>query len=583
MVSPEQVVSELTPEQAREFLKFASFSSHFWTIPTKSRGFQPFKLNAAQRIVDADFERQMDERGFVRQNDLKCRQVGATTYWTRRALHYVMLRKGTTALTIAHEKSIPQEWLEKCRYTRDETPDILRPAIRKTQGSQLAFANGSRYYIGSAQGGFPGMGDTVHFLHKSERGRWDKPPISVDPISVLAPLKPVLPTGEDRIGTVDINESTGVMVGDNWHQTWMAGKEKDSEFHNIFLPWFLVETYRRDDMAGDVLSLSSYEHELVHIAKQHDIDLDHAQIAWRRQELASEPWFGKVEIFSAEYPATEEEAFMSPGLSVYTGEEVRLARQTQREPIWRGNITRMGAPSIWEATPNASGEMFVWRWPDERYHYVLGADCQWGKKKDADWDVLYVECLETGELCAKVKGHYPLNIWAHKIAAVGFKYNTCPVAPERNGQESLAAESVMPVLLGNVEDWRYPNIWIRTDDVKLRGHKPEDYGWWTDTHSKGQAIAFSESQTLSHDFDWCDSGAVDQMGTIIRREDNTIGSPEGLNDDDWMARIITGYVAHKQRARTSLYVEPTATVYRFRTLDERIGEIVAINDEGEDG
>ena len=416
------------------------------------------------------------------------------------------------------------------------------------------------------------MGHTISFLHVSEIGRWDKSPIRVDPQQVLLPLDPAIPTGEDRYGTVQIYESTGVMVGDHWNRRWVAAKEDDAEFVNIFLPWFLVNEYRREDLAAGVLSLTPYERDVRQRAKAYDIDLSHAQVAWRRDRLRQPPYNGHEDEFKAEYPGSEDEAFMAPGTAIYTAEEVEIARGTVRDPIWKGNITRLGAPSVWECTPNDSGEMLVWEWPDERYHYVLGADCQWGKKRDADWDVLYVECLETGRICCKVKGHYQLNVWGHKIAAVGFKYNTCPVAPELNGQDAASGQAVMPLLLGNVEDWSYPNIWVRSDPDKLRGHKAQDYGWWTDSHSKANAIAVSESLTLAHDYDWADAGCVDQMQTIVRHEDNTLGAPEGMNDDEWMARIITGAVAHRERPRTRLWVEPQPVVLRMRTPGERVAE-----------
>ena len=551
-------LDDLTPKQARGMLRFRNFAEALWTIPTKSHGFVPFKLMRAQQMVDDEYERQMDERGFVRMNNLKCRQVGDTSYWTRRALLYVLHRPAVTALTVAHEKSLPGQWLTRCRRNVEETPSCLRPAQEAEQGYQLSFTNGSRYYIGSAQGGFPGVGDTIQFLHKSEAGRWDKPPISKDPDEVLIPLAPAIPTGDDRIGTVDITESTGVMVGDWWYRKWMSGKDPEDECTNLFLPWFLVETYRRTDLESEVIDLSSDEQAMVKEAGRYDIDLSHAQIAWYRNELRQPPYYGNLDEFRAEYPATEDEAFMSPGASIYTPRQIRNARATVRTPIWRGNLLGVeNAPSQRQLSPNAeSGELFILEWPDERYHYCLGADCMWGRKKENDWDYHHIECLETGKVVAWCKGQYTMPEWGWKIAASGFLYNTCPVAPERNGQAGSAADGVMNALLGNVYGWRYPNIWIRSDDAKLRGFRPDDYGWWTDNPSKGQLIAYSQGQTDLAAFDWANAEAVDQMATIIRREDNSIGAPEGSHDDAWISRLITAYVANRLRPQTDLYVTP---------------------------
>jgi len=576
-------LAEITPAEAVAKLRLLRdtelFARRYWKLPSKSKGYVPAIWTRAQRILEDEYKRQEDARGFVRLNVLKCRQVGGTT-WSRLHAHsFTTTRIGVTALTIAHEINLPGQWLIRCRELYDQTPEYARPKQEAVQGHQLRYATGSRYYIGSAQGGFPGVGDTIHFLHLSELGRWDKPPISIDPEAVLYPLQPAIPTGADRGGTVIIRESTGVMVGDYWYRCWTLGKDAQDEYQNVFLPWYLVAEYRRDDLAGGVLSLDGYEQALVREAKRYGIDLDHAQIAWRRNEIRQSPFFGNVELWSAEFPAYESEAFMSPGATVYTPSQVGLARETVRPPVWRGNLDRLGAPSQWHFSPHPDGECMIWEEPDDRYHYVIGADCQWGKRRDADWDVLYVECLETGRIVCKVKGHYPINVWGHKLATVGHRYNDCPVAPELNGQDAAAGQAVLPVLLGNVESWSYPNIWIRTDPDKLRGDRAIDYGWWSDPHSKSHAIAVSMSLTESGSYDWCDSGAVDQMGTIIRHEDNRLAAPEGSYDDDWMARIITGAVAHRERATTQLFVEPEPARFTFRTPSERVMDMLDGKDE----
>lgn len=567
-----------TPQEAREKLKqlrnFRATAAAFWRIPTKSKGYVPFHLTPGQLVLDNEYERQMDERGFVRINALKCRQVGGTTWSRSRAHHYVTTRTGVSALTVAHEGGMPTRWLQRCKELYDQTPAYARPIREAARENAHRYNLGSTYYIGSAQAGFPGVGDTVHFLHLSELGRWDKPPISVDPVAVLYPLQPAIPTGDDRKGTVCIRESTGVMRGDYWHTTWMAGKQKANEYKNLFLPWFLVPTYRRDDLVSDVLSLSDYEQDVVRIAQGYGIALDHAQLAWRRSEVQQDPFWGNVALWSAEMPATEEESFMAPGQSIYTPEEVELARATCREPIWRGNILGIGKPEQATYEPSGHGECTIWEYPDERYHYVEGADCMWGKKKENDFDVSHIECLETGRLCAKIKGQYSMPDWAWRIAALGHRYNTAVLAPERNAVAGSASDGVIATLLGNVTNWRYPNLWVRSDDMKLRGYRPEDYGWWTSHTSKGELIAFSLTQTHARGFDWGDSDTVDQMSTIIRHDDNSIGAPTGQKDDDWMSRMITAYVSHRERPKTNLFVEPVKRTFTFTTPEQRVQQML---------
>ncbi len=575
----------MTDEERKKFVSFSEFPARYWTIKTKSKGYQPMALAPAQVLMEYEYNRQMDERGFVRMNILKCRQVYCSTFWTRKALMYTIQHDAVTALTIAHETGLPSQWIGECKRHVEETPYWLCPDLKTGQQNRLTFANGSSYYIGSAQGGFPGMGDTVHFRHHSEMGRWDKPPISKDPDEVLIPLDPATPKGADMINTVQVYESTGVMVGDWWYKKWTRGKEKDDEYVNLFLPWYLVVTYRRDDLTSDVLSLSQYEQWSVKEASKHGVELSHSQIAWYRNELRQPPYFGNEAKFKAEFPADEIESFMSPGETVYSPEQVKAAKGTIREPKWKGALLGVDKPDEAKWVPNSeSGDTLIWEFPDANYHYVLGADCMWGKSQDADWDVLYVECLETGRKVARIRDRYQMPEWAWKIAAIGHKYNTCPVAPERNLRAGADSDGVMATLRGAVSNWAYPNVWIDSDEVKFRGHKPEGYGWNTTGPSKQKLIAYSQAQTNVSGYDWCDSMAVDEMATIITHEDQSRGAPKGSKDDCWMASLITSYVAHRVRAYTDLYTEPSKKVYQLhiRTMEERLEDMDKESENGDE-
>ena len=588
MIDTSVSLKNVTPVQAKRWLSMWEFPEQFWKIATKSQGLQPLKLNKPQRIIQAEYDWQMRTRGFVRINVLKCRQSGITTYGTRLATHFSAMNAHSTCLTVAHQKELPSKWLAECRRHIEETPPGVLPSLTGAVG-HLVFGNGSHYYIGSAQGGFPGMGDTIRFLHLSEIGRWDKPPISKNPDDVLVPLTPAIPTGSDIKGTVVLRESTGVMVGDWWNRTWIRGKDSDDEYTNIFLPWFLIETYRRDDMASTVLDYSLHELHMKSEAKGFGIELSDAQIAWYRNELQQSPYFGNENMFMAEYPSCEDEAFMAPGQTVYEALHVIPARETIREPIWRGNL--LGPPTNpFEAAPQPAqhGEMEIWEWPNEingkrvkggDLHYALGADCMWGKRKESDWDVLYVECLETNKLVAKLKTQTTLDYWGWKIAAVGHFYNDCPVAPETNGQEAFAGYSVINILKGNAGNWAYPNIWVRTEDIKLKSGGSPEYGWDTSHASKQQIINFSMVGSTDGSFDWCDSESVDQMATIIRHLNNTIGAPEGMHDDCWMARMITAQVAHKCRAMTDLWQPPLELADVQVSLSDRVKEMLYVEED----
>jgi len=261
---------------------------------------------------------------------------------------------------------------------------------------------------------------------------------------------------------------------------------------------------------------------------------------------------------------------------------ISAARETVREPIWRGNLLadpETKDPSRARLIPNESGEVEIWEMPDERYHYVIGADCMWSKKAEgSDWDVLYVERLEPdetgrGPLCAKIRGKWSLTHWGWLIGAMGWQYNCCPVAPEITGQESAEGQGVLGVLLGEVGEYRYPNVWIRSKRNSLRGGRVEDYGWDTSSVTKPLLLGLSQTGSLERTLDWCDKGAVDEQAMIIHRKNGSVGAPEGKHDDRWMARLITAEVAKRQRYITDLYCPNPIIENPYRTPERRFKEM----------
>ena len=568
-------IASMTPVQARRLVSYESYCHNVWTIPTKGAGWQPFVWNQAQRHIHAAAQAQWQRKGFIRLNCGKARQMGNSTYWNRRAFHYVLTHPARQALLLADKLDTPAEWLGLCQHNYDETPVELRPAQTQAEaGHQMKFANGSRLYIGSAQGGFPGVGGTVSFLVLSEVGWWDKAPISKDPDTLLQPLAPAIPTGTDMPGTVVVRDSTGVMRGDWWSRQWDAAKRGETEYENVFVPWFLIDTYRRDDLTRTVAALSKYEAGIVgEASRAWGVEIDAAMWAWWRTVCLTE-FNGDAAQMKAAYPANEDEMFMSPGELVYEAVLDKLRdRPWDMGSVKRYNVCVEGNPFTgvtW--LPSATGEYIEAEGPHVRLHYVLGADCQWGRRRTSDYDCLHVECLETGRCVARLMGRFALHDWGRLIAAVGHRYNDALVAPESNTIEGQGGEAVLAILLGQVESWRYPNVYV---DMAGRDVKPTigDYGFRTDMHSKPRMIALSLRGTAEGSWHWGDPMAAQQAGTIIRHDDGSVGSPVGSHDDAWMSRLITGAVAHQVRPYTDLALSDPVVYQPVRTMEQRFREM----------
>ena len=105
----------------------------------------------------------------------------------------------------------------------------------------------------------------------------------------------------------------------------------------------------------------------------------------------------------------------------------------------------------------------------------------------------------------------------------------------------------------------------------------------TNQHTKGELIIFGQTTALSGTLDWADGRAVDEMEAYIFDPDTrNPTAPEGANDDCIMARMITGYVAHRNRLRTDLWHEPELPGPVMTSPQERLAAMAGTpKDEGE--
>ncbi len=560
-------------------LQFPAYAATLWKIRNKLRQAVPFVFNPPQQLIWAYIVRQVEAGKPIRLRILKARQQGVSMFFRLFILFWILNKAAHEAISIANKLLLPQQWVRQSK-------SLIKQLHRKIQGVpkltsatkyELAFEDldWSRYSIGSSEGETPGMGETLNVIHCSEIASWK------DPDGILTDLLQAVPPTAD---TAIIQESTGRAMGDWWYQRYMEAKEPDCEFDCVFIAWCLSPEYDQDIVENrqsddrytwadlgtldkrEVATLAHterYQRAIAHLYKMPD--LTPGQMMWRRMKIIN-TFHGDVDIFANQYPICETEAFLSEGRNVFTQVQVRLARDTQRPILERYDIDfkTYHPKSMTLERNDDGGDLAVYEPLDSRYHYVIGADCQWGVTDRSDFDALYVQCLETDRIVAKVMGRYDLAIWGKIIAGLGWHYNIACVAPERNAK---AANSVMPLLRGVSSDWTYPNIYIRRDRLGVKISGAVSFGWFTDEHTKGELMSYAKTQTLGGDlddegeidrasnFDWCDEDCVDQMMAYIWDDQNKMTAPTGAHDDLLMARLITAYVAYHKKPETDLYIE----------------------------
>lgn len=528
-------MSEVTLDQLREYWELGREFPNvakLWTVSPKVGAPVSFRLNAAQKRLHMAIQELELAGKPVRVRVLKYRQAGVSVFCTARMLHWAMWNPGFVALSLADKAELPAQWIRRGKVWYEQTP--FAPHVAASNAYEFWFDKiQSRYFVGSAEGQTPGMGETIRAIHCSEIASWRNPD------AILSDLLPAVPPGR---GTYVIQESTGRSRGDWWYQRYYAAKTKDDDYTAIFLPWFIQEEYRADP--SEMIALNEREKAL------EKLGCDKAQLAWRRWQIRNE-FAGDEAAFANQYPSTEDEAFLAGGRSVFNAEHVQAALKTVKPPVWRGDLIVSGRPTTYELVGTEGGRLSIWERPERGKHYAIGADVQFGSRGGGgtdkqDFDAAYVECIETGQLCARIKCRADMRAWATTIAALGYHYNDAALAPERNGR---GAEGVIAVLLGSAGNgWSYRNLWVR-DKLKAWGVRtPADYGWYTDQHTWPELTSMAMSKLLSHGgMDWSCGDACSELAALIWDDQDRINAPEGQHDDCVKARLIAMRVAQAER------------------------------------
>lgn len=311
-----QNISPIDELEIRRKLKnsFEDYAYRCLKIRTKSGLIKPFDLNKAQKHIHEQLEKQLRETGRVRANILKGRQQGCSTYVQARFYHKTSHKKGVRAFILTHEDEATKNLFEMAERFHNNNNPLLKPSTGAANAKELYFDKlDSGYRVGTARTKGTGRSGTYQYFHGSEVAFWPH---------AEEHAKGVMQAIPDEDGTESIRESTANGLGNYFHQQWKAAERGESEYINIFIPWFWQDEYRKPAPADMI-----YTDEEEKLAQYYGLDKE--QIAWRRQKIADLSINGAdgVSAFKQEYPCNAAEAFQLTGqIGLITPETVMKAR-----------------------------------------------------------------------------------------------------------------------------------------------------------------------------------------------------------------------------------------------------------------
>lgn len=156
------------------------YIENLFFIKDKSGRKTKLTLNYAQQKVESIINRQEKENKPVRIMVLKARQQGISTYIDALGFKRTITDKNKHFAIVTQEASATSNLLERLKYAKDNLPDALKPAEKKSNAKEIVWENkenpknslSSQISCYTAGGKEIGRSKTIQFLHLSELAFW---------------------------------------------------------------------------------------------------------------------------------------------------------------------------------------------------------------------------------------------------------------------------------------------------------------------------------------------------------------------------------------------------------------------------
>ena len=448
------------------------------------------------RAVQKELEADLTGRDIVD----KARKHGISTHVACRFYRHVTTRPNVAAAMVAHKPDATDQLWKIVQLINRMDPRGLK--LRYASRKELFFEELNSYFVVLQAGKGAGRAGTYNYLHVSELAHWTD-----SARETLAGMVAAVPPRE--LGSEIIIESTANGEGNEFHRRYQAAVAGDSDYTPHFFAWHEHPEYVRPWVASDEPALDDEERDL-----QKGLGLTLPQIAFRRsmiQELGRDLW-------RQEYPATWQESFLASGRHVFDTEILASLQEEHEKPA-----ARIGE----------NGGLLIWLPPKRGRRYAAGVDTSEGVHGGDYQDVRVIDC-ETMEEVARLRGLWPLHVFARKSAALVNRFRAF-VAVEKNNHGHAI-----------LEHWLRGEDAMRVPKTRLYHHRAYDQrgkalrrvGWLTDAKTKPIMVADLEEAIRRRQLVAHDRVFYTEARAYAHRDDGTMGAPDGAHDDSVMAMAL---------------------------------------------
>ncbi|MBO4813459.1 MAG: hypothetical protein J5523_00715 [Muribaculaceae bacterium] len=499
-------------------------------------------LNAPQRRVLAELERQRKSGQGLRMVLLKARQWGGSTLVLMyMAWIQIVLRKNWNSLICGHKRNtssaIKGMYSKLLRYYPKEYLEEGKPLRFKTfEGSsqtQLIEPRDCLVIMGSSYSEDAVRGYDVAMAHLSEVAFWAQS-AHHDPFDIIRSVDGTILLGDL---SMIVLESTANGMGNFFHSQWLDACNGRSDKQPVFVPWHEIEIYRRPvaDPVALWRSLDQYERDLWH---EHGCTLE--MINWYHTKRKAYPTHN---LMMAEFPTTDIEAFANSGSCIFDLSSLDAMRRDCRPPIFVGDIISRQPHSLSNITLNGdlTRQLKIWAYPEKsqfKSRYIVAVDIG-GRTEKADFSVITVLDRKEDpdlkpEVVAQWRGHIDHDRLAWKAAQLATYYDNALLVFESNSldqnkDESKKAENILQFIKRH-----YSNLYRREN---------RNLGFHTNAKSKGRIVDLLIWWIRDHLYIERDRDAIDEYSWFELKSTGRHGAVIGKHDDIVMSRGIALLVA----------------------------------------
>lgn len=532
---------ELTYQKTRIKYDFEYWCATCATVRDKVSGRNvKLRLNAPQRHVLADLERQRLAGKGVRIILLKARQWGGSTLVLMyMAWIQLVLQRNWNSIICGHKRStssvIKGMYTKLLQHYPKQLLDDDKPLEFKTfegnTNAKIITGRDCLVLMGTAQVDDVVRGYDIAMVHMSEVAFWPSSTMR-NPEDVMRSVDGSLLVGGL---TVEVLESTANGIGNYFHNEWLLSVNGETDKHAVFIPWYEIEIYRlpvdEAEIADLWKSFDDYERNLWRIGCTLEM------IKWYHEKRKSYQSHHKM---MAEFPTNSTEAFSTSGRCVFSLSRLDAMRAQCCEPLAKGELKKVNGK--WRIIDEGKPRLKVWKMPTTNRlesKYVVGVDIG-GRSASADYSVISViDCHDRiCETVAQWRGHIDHDLLIEKAIAIASFYNQALLVVESNTLETHASDGKSAYLLRRLKD-EYSNVFRRKTEP--HGFK---VGFQTNVLTKAQVVnhlvtMVREGLLVEHDSD-----AIDEMSWFEERLGGGFGAIDGKHDDMVMSRGIALLVNH---------------------------------------